>query len=306
MKIIENHSVSLSDLEEYLENKTDCFVDFFEGDIYKRNIRPSSLVKYRQTLSYLKRYKYPFLPAMITGDLPEDFGNFLRGCGLGDNSRRSHLKQTHTIMTRFIRMMNSKTEFKGRVMRDPFDGYSIGRIKGTRTSLSSAEIKSIETSTYPSDHLQKIADVFLLMVYTGMRISDYRNYCSIDHVSDGILRYSPFKTWGTSGVVVELPINHLFGGKPAALIAKYDGHPPVFADPVVNRSLKIVQAIAGIKQLLTAHVARHTFLTHIAMKTGNVFLTMQLGGLVKIETAQQYIHVAKGIRDVEGLGKVEW
>lgn len=216
------------------------------------------------------------------------------------------MKQTHTIMTRFVRMINGKSEFKGKVLHDPFDGFSIGRIKGNRTALTPEEVKRIEAYSFPSEHLQKIADVFLMMCYTGMRISDYRRYCSVENVSDGILRYKPFKTDETSGVVVELPINTLFGGKAAALFEKYNGHPPMFADPVVNRSLKIVQGFVGIKQKLTAHVARHTFLTQIAMKTGNVFLTMQLGGLVKIETAQQYIHLAKTIRDVEGLERVDW
>ena len=306
MKMIDNKGACLADLESYLQNKTDCFVDFFEAEAFKKNIRVSSMVKYKQTLSYLKRFRYPLLPSQITKSFPDEFGAFLTNSGLGANSRRFHLKQTHTIMTRFVRMINGKSEFKGKVLHDPFDGFSIGRIKGTRTALTPEEVKRIEAYSFPTEHLQKIADVFLMMCYTGMRISDYRRYCSVDNVSDGILRYKPFKTDETSGVVVELPINTLFGGKAAALFEKYNGHPPMFADPVVNRSLKIVQGFVGIKQKLTAHVARHTFLTQIAMKTGNVFLTMQLGGLVKIETAQQYIHLAKTIRDVEGLNRIEW
>ena len=80
----------------------------------------------------------------------------------------------------------------------------------------------------------------------------------------------------------------------------------VVMNALVNRGLKVVQGLAKIPKTLTAHVGRHTFLTHIAMKTGNVFTTMQLGGLVKIETAQQYIHVAESISRIGGLGNVKW
>ena len=50
---------------------------------------------------------------------------------------------------------------------------------------------------------------------------------------------------------------------------------------------------AGIGKKMSAHVGRHTFLTHIAAKTGNVFTVMSLGGIRKVDTAMVYVHLAE-------------
>ena len=120
------------------------------------------------------------------------------------------------------------------------------------------------------------------------------------------LCYRPRKTDGSSGVRVELPLDKLFAGEPLRLMEKYDFNPPKPAEQYMNRVLKVIAFRLGIKKKLSIHVARHTFITYIAVKTGNVFLVMQLSGLVKIETAQEYIHIAEGFREVDGLSKVEW
>jgi integrase len=49
---------------------------------------------------------------------------------------------------------------------------------------------------------------------------------------------------------------------------------------------------AEIDKLLTFHVARHTFLTHVAKNTGSIFQVMKYGGLRKTDTAMIYVHLA--------------
>ena len=57
--------------------------------------------------------------------------------------------------------------------------------------------------------------------------------------------------------------------------------------------MKQLAELAGIRKKMSAHVGRHTFLTHIAAKTGNVFTVMNLGGLRKVDTAMVYVHLAE-------------
>ena len=76
----------------------------------------------------------------------------------------------------------------------------------------------------------------------------------------------------------------------------------------VHRSsiYKIVDGVQRLSPSMMKRIEAYSFPSEHLQKIADVFLTMQLGGLVKIETAQQYIHLAKTIRDVEGLERVDW
>jgi len=63
-------------------------------------------------------------------------------------------------------------------------------------------------------------------------------------------------------------------------------------NPEVNRYLKTLMNDCEIDKLLTFHVARHTYLTHLARTTGNLFKVMKYAGLRKTETAMVYVHLA--------------
>jgi site-specific recombinase XerD len=82
------------------------------------------------------------------------------------------------------------------------------------------------------------------------------------------------------------------GFKQSDIVTGYKLSPVAITNPEVNRYLKTLMNDCDIDKLLTFHVARHTFLTHLARTTGNLFKVMKYAGLRKTETAMVYVHLA--------------
>jgi len=73
----------------------------------------------------------------------------------------------------------------------------------------------------------------------------------------------------------------------------FEGRPKIEAQNAVdNKNLKIIAMATGIYKPLTFHASRHSALTEVAAKTGNVFSVMKFGGIRKVDTAMIYVHLA--------------
>ncbi len=80
---------------------------------------------------------------------------------------------------------------------------------------------------------------------------------------------------------------------------------PSYSQQVINRYFKIITHDAGINTPISFHYARHTFMTILALKTGNIFTVMDYGEISSVTTAQSYIHMASKWID-KGLETVDW
>jgi len=109
-----------------------------------------------------------------------------------------------------------------------------------------------------------------------------------------------------TGIKVILPLRLLFDGRPFDIWEKYGGHLPHFADQDYNRLIRLVAQECGIKKHISSHIARHTALTLTAIATGNVFTVMSVGGIVKLDTAMIYIHMAEHHKSGNQFEGVKW
>lgn len=156
-------------------------------------------------------------------------------------------------------------------------------------------------------HLDKHRWMFLFVCYTGLRISDFMRLTP-SLMEDDVLVIRPKKTEHSSSAEVHLPIKMLFDGKPYKIWARFNFDFPCHAKGFelrFNICLKQIAMLAGISKKMSAHVGRHTFLTHIAAKTGNVFTVMSLGGIRKVDTAMVYVHLAEQ-DNTKSLSMIQW
>ena len=267
-----------------------------------KQLKEGTIKDYYKTYTRLKRY-YGVLPFdKINYQLLLDFD---RRC-----MEDGHVQNTISKHHKTIKMILHKADREEVWVYDPreypYKKFRVPRIRGHRESLTQEELKRIEQVELPA-HLDAARRMFLFLCCTGLRISDF---CKLDFASmvdvEGVLRVKPQKTETSSAAQVNLPLKVLFAGKPYKIWETFGFEFPnqdARFPEQFNYNLKQVAIAAGVHKHLSAHVGRHTFLSQIANKTGNVFTVMLLGGLKKVETAQVYIHLSA---HEHALDNVNW
>jgi len=299
-----NQPFTLKQLETFLvgEQAISIFNEFYRTQLNKCNLADSSRRDQNQTLEILSAYNSRIMFNDLNSTLILDFDNYLRNEGYAQSTILKH----HKNIKKYIKLAITQSIFTGDVSRHPYTGIKFTRPKGSRDFLTWEEILKIKNSVYPTDRQRKIADLFVFQCCTGLRDSDLRRVTN--EMFDGEnLVIKPLKTINSSGIKVVLPLKQLFEGLPYELFTKYNGILSVPANQDYNSELKVVASNAEITKHLTTHVGRHTFLTQIALVTGNVFTVMKLGGITKIDTAQIYIHIAEdSINAADMLTGIAW
>jgi site-specific recombinase XerD len=168
-----------------------------------------------------------------------------------------------------------------------------------RVNLEPSELRALENldRTMIPKNLGKILDRFLYSCCTGIRIGDsiLLSKDKVRKTADGLV--VEFVMGKGKGVRIVHHLRHLFDGKPEKIAQKYlDLYPctdtvfPKISEQEINRSLKTLAYMAGIKKNLTFHCARHTCGTALADLTANPYLIMDILGHSDIKTSMIYIH----------------
>lgn len=187
--------------------------------------------------------------------------------------------------------------------KNPYFKFKITKVRTRREYLTAAEVKKLAALSYP-DGKQLTLDRFLISCGTALRFSD----CYVLHSSQ------IYQGEADKGLVVDLermkkvehPVKNLayeyFNGIADERLRKYlgtdgylfyTGRGSIDAQNTIdNANLKIIAIDAGINKAISFHASRHTALTEVATRTGNVFSVMKFGGIRKVDTAMIYIHLA--------------
>lgn len=190
------------------------------------------------------------------------------------------------------------------ITNNPYNGLKIER--GTskdRTGLTFTELNEIENYQPREPTLATEKDIFLFACYTGVRfgdLMDLRNENLEDDPHDGLtLSFVMNKSEHKRGIPVTLHLDKLFNGRPGEIARKYKGEDkadklfPQMTNQHANRYLKIIQHSLNIKQILSTHIARHTFCSRLAEINPDPYLIKQLAGHSDIRTSMIYIHQSK-------------
>ena len=149
------------------------------------------------------------------------------------------------------------------IKRNPFKKIRLQTKSKKREELSIDEINSlIKLDLSHEKTLEPYRDIFLFTIFTGLAYSDIHEL-NKDHIrieqGETVLDKSRVKTGET--------IKQLLTKQAKWIMKKYEDHIETEIENRVfpkrhlnnmNEYLKIIQARAGIKKLLTTHVARHT------------------------------------------------
>ena len=287
---LSNLTLNLSSLLNEFDNPTSRidFIKFWEDEM----IRQKEILKtdtYRQQMTMLnktKAFKSPLYFYEINDNYIQDLKvhckKILKN---NDNTISSLLKS----FKKYLHIANKK----GIVTPVSFDDIKNKSFKGNRTFLSPDEIRSLNKyweSEFVNDTHKNILSMFLFSCFTGLRISDVTNLTN-DNIIENTLAFTAVKTSKFQRISLNDSAKKYLDPK---LIFK-----SAYTGEYINRELKNIAKICGIRKVITYHVARHTFATNFLICGGRVENLQKILGHSKITDTMIYVHIVESITDIQ-------
>ena len=276
---------SLADVKGIDNDEHRSFTAFLSEEIKKDYTVSPGTRKYRNAL--VRRFKaaigdVPF--ARLNYDMLQRFEDYMISEKLGIGTRSTQHSQLRKFITIAVNRGYAKT-----------NPYKMFRIKKPPYKLKKVlwydELERLWDLQYEGKY-ELVRLKFLFSCYTGLRISDAGQIKRSDIRDDKIVL-----TMQKTGLPLVVPMGVISdrGNKIFKMCVNQD-RDHIFeklSDQDTNKKLKKIGVDACIPFPLTFHVARHTFCTLVAHKTGSVFEVMRYAGLYNVETAMTYINLAK-------------
>ena len=292
--------ISTSILKSLLSGKQSLDISLIQyftkhlSEIQIRNeIKNISIAKYKQSLNTLIAfipYKYKVQDITLS-QIDYDFVN----------SYDLYLREVHELHKNTINKYHSrlrtillKALAEGHIIKQPYANFKLNSIKTDREYLSQEELnKIIKLDISHNLSLDKVKDIFIFSVYTGLRFEDAQSL-TIENLNNykekPFIRFIQQKT----NRAIEIPLL-----RPAnEIINKYKNSDerkvlnkllPKISNQKVNMYLKIISDLSGINRKISHHIARHTFATTICLNNNMPLedVSMLLGHS-SIKTTQIY------------------
>ena len=196
-----------------------------------------------------------------------------------------------------LKAICSKASKEGLLKKNPYDSFNLKFTKSHRTFLSEDELDKLKKHTLANNKsLEKVRDIFLFSVYSGLRFGDATNLKTNHIIKDKKGKYWIELIQEKTGERFEIPVLK----NAMSIIEKYDNEErkitgyilPRISHQKVNVYLKTIAEIVGIEKELTHHVARHTFATTVTLSNDvPLEIVSKLLGHNNIRTTQIYAKI---------------
>jgi len=276
-------------IEEY-ENPTSRidFLKFWENEMdrQKEILKPDTYRQQMTMLNKTKAFKSPLYFYEINEDYIQDLKTYCKKTlKNGDATIGSLIKS----FKKYLHIANKK----GIITPVRFDDIKNKSFKGNRTFLSPEEIVKLNKyweSEFIKESHKNILSRFLFSCFTGLRISDIENL-SEDNIIADTLVFTAVKTGKFQRINMNESSKKYINKK-----TMFDGG---YTGEYINRELKDIAKICGIRKVLTYHVSRHTFATNFLICGGRVEHLQKILAHSKITDTMIYVHIVDSITDIQ-------
>lgn len=190
------------------------------------------------------------------------------------------------------------------IHHNPLDKFKVTFKQVNREVLTHEEIKRLNDLKITDQRLDRVRDLFLFCIYTGLAFIDMKGLRMKDIIqdSDGTKWIKGTRT--KTEISFMIPLMDV----PLKLIDKHSNDPrrekdgiviPALTNQKYNAYLKELAVMARINKNLTSHIARHTFATTITLNEGvPLEVVSKMLGHSNTRTTQLYAKVhQKAIKD---------
>lgn len=280
----------------------------------KKHLKQRSKYSYLSVLAKIRQFDQGIRLSQMTSEWVQDFTDWLRA----EKTENGKPFKNNTVVLYLakIRCLLKMAKKSGLIQHDPFEDLSDRpRIRKTkREFLSEEEILRLHTMYVQGDFLEKatysevlpriykpssfhnMVQVFLVSVYTGLRLSDVRK---VDEYLIGDSLYlNQQKTQEPIKLKMIERLKEIMVSPDKVLNA------PVLSQARISKMLPVIFKAAGIHRRITFHASRHTFATVLLGQGVNLKVVSQLLGHTKIATTDLYTHISDKQRE-EGISKLD-
>jgi integrase/recombinase XerD len=280
--------------------------EYFDSQIklMERNpeMKDGTISRYRDTLGHLRKYldlEKKSIEILITQtDLKfiKSFELYLlnyfdpqRKKNLERNTVNKHLTRLKTILL--------KANAEGLIKENPFKSLRLKNNPAKRDFLTEDELERLTNLNLEyNPTLERVKDIFLWSVYTGLRFTDAQAVSAKEIVKDKKGGMTLTLRQGKTGEIVAIP---LF--KPAQkILDKYDNAErkitgkvlPQISNQKANFYLRHIATLVNINKPLSTHIARHTCATTILLSNkAPMEIVSKWLGHTNVKTTQIYAKI---------------
>lgn len=284
--------LTIEKLEKEILNPTSwiCFVTFWDEELkyQKAVLKPGTYRQQKSALEKLKEFKSTIYFYEINKQLIDDITIFLKSV------KKNEENTVGTFFKNFKKYVNIAIE-KGIKINLGRNDIKRANFKSNRTFLMPNEINKMFNywkSEFISDLHRNICARFLFSCFTGLRISDIQQL-NQDNIVGDYLVFVAQKTGKLQRIQLNKTAQQFINST-----SIFSGN---YSTEYINRTLKDICKICGIKKRVSYHISRHTFATNFLISGGNVTVLQKLLGHSKIEDTMIYVHIAESITDIQIL-----
>ena len=243
---------------------------------------------YRQQNAFIEKLKR-FRSEILFSDINMDFINELRAHLNKIGNKKSTIEGGIKNFKKYLHLANKKG-IKTEIL---FDDIKVGLMRGDITFLLPDEVNKLHqfyNSPFINTTWKHILQRYLFSCFTGLRISDIERITQENFISNHLV-WTSFKGGKINRILLNktalelIDIPHIFNGS--------------YTREYINRELKKIAKVCGIKKRLYYHSSRHTFATNYLIAGGGIKNLQKAMAHSKIETTMIYAHAVESIMNTE-------
>ena len=292
-KIIKNEYLGVKEKKKTLIEVFRAHNNKIEKLIGKR-YEKSTLIKYNTSLKHLLsflKYKYrrdDILLSELDHSFIAEFHYFLL------NEKLNSINTANKYALHLKTIVKGCVDF-GFIVKNPFSKFKLKDTEVNKVFLVEDEINRLRYTIIKNNRLSEVRDVFVFCCFTGLSYSDVKSLTSSD-IEKGIHSDWIIKNRKKTKVRCRIPLYD----EELEIIDKYKNHPeciynktllPVLSNQKMNKYLKEIAVICGIKKKLSMHTARHTCATYSLTQGVSISSVSDLLGHKSLRTTQIYAKV---------------
>jgi len=225
-------------------SKATYFISEYTDRLLKEYVKQ----KYKREDLFLRELNLSFI---------QSFHTFLKiDKGMAQNSSTKHLKLLKKIIN--MAVANSYITY------NPFTTYKIEREPVEIDFLDEEELRKIINFDTPLPRLERAKDMFLFGCFTGLAYIDIKTLAPEHFEKDSAGRIWIKKKRVKTGVLSRIPLLPIA----KLILDKYKGGEKLLPiqDPAdINKYLKDIAILCGIKKRICFHTSRHTFASTVTL-----------------------------------------
>ncbi len=296
--IATNVPISIASVKDHLsasssrsrKSSNGTFYDYYNAFVerMRSTLSHGTIMAYMNTYNALKAYRQIIDITDINLTFIEDFDIFLRDVrGNEDGGRANKHKHLKTIILDMVK--------HDLPIKNPYPLFKMPKCKVKETYLEKAEIelfRNLYNRLPKTEMLFKCLEMYLFSCYCGLRLSDVvtLQWNHID-LEKGLIIKKQVKTKAeVKAPLFEKAREILMRVLPSK--SKIGSEDVVFGDycyPYINKKLKELAVMAGIKKHLTFHSSRHTFATLLVMDGVSIYKIQKFLGHKSVNMTERYL-----------------